>query len=91
MLWCIHCHDKPNSSEIRAATRDAHLNYLDGFAVAVAGPLLNPAGEMVGSLLMIEAPDRATAEAFAEGDPYAQAGLFETVSIAEFKKVFWPS
>ena len=43
---------------------------------------------MIGSVLIIEAADRAEAEAFAAGDPYAKAGLFESVTIKPFKKVF---
>jgi len=54
----------------------------------IAGPLLGDDGVTVqGSLLVIEAADRAAAEAFAAGDPYAKAGLFESVTIKAFKKV----
>jgi uncharacterized protein YciI len=35
----------------------------------------------------MEFPDRAAAEAFAAGDPYRKAGLFESVIIRRWKKV----
>jgi hypothetical protein len=51
--------------------------------------MLSDDGEaMLGSVLVIEAADRAAAEGFAAGDPYAKAGLFESVTIKAFKKVF---
>ena len=43
---------------------------------------------MVGSLLVMEFADRAAAEDFAKNDPYAKAGLFESVAITPFRKVF---
>jgi uncharacterized protein YciI len=90
MIWSIHCEDKPDSLALRQETRPSHVEYLGGFDVAVGGPLINEAGDMCGSCILLEAPDRAAAEAFAANDPYAKAGLFERVSIHEFKTVFWP-
>ena len=41
----------------------------------------------MGSLLIIDFPDRVAAESCAAGDPYAKAGLFESVEIRPWKKV----
>jgi uncharacterized protein YciI len=41
-----------------------------------------------GSLLIIDVADRAEAEGFAISDPYAKAGLFESVQIRGYKEVF---
>ncbi len=90
MLWCIHCEDKPDSLELRLATRPSHVDYLGKFDIKVGGPLADDNGDMCGSCIFLEAPDRAAAEEFAKNDPYAQAGLFAKVSIQEFKTVFWP-
>jgi len=35
----------------------------------------------------VEAADRAAAEAFAQADPYARAGLFERVDILAWRQV----
>jgi uncharacterized protein YciI len=50
--------------------------------------VLDPAGNPCGSMLVVEAADRAEAEAFAAADPYAKAGLFESVVIRPFRAVF---
>ena len=42
---------------------------------------------MIGSLLIMDFADKAEAESFAAGDPYNQAGLFETVTVVPWKKV----
>ncbi len=91
MLYVIHCIDKPGKAELRAAHRTAHLGYLTtyGEKVFAAGPTLGEDGEtMTGSLLIMDFADRAEAEAFAAGDPYAMAELFESVTIQPWKKVF---
>jgi uncharacterized protein len=85
------CKDKPDSLKIRLDTRTAHLDYLQGFgkAVVAAGPLLADDGQtMTGSVLILELADRAAAEAFAKNDPYAKAGLFASVTITPWRKVF---
>jgi len=91
MLFAVICIDKPDRSDLRAATRPAHLDYLEKFRarIAISGPLLHDDGATPkGSLLILDFADAGEAQAFAEGDPYAKAGLFETVTVAPFKKVF---
>ena len=71
------------------ANRPAHLEYLKGFMsqIKLAGPLLADDGEtMIGSLFVIEAANKAEAEAFSAGDPYRKNGVFESVSIRPFRK-----
>lgn len=90
MLYMILCQDKQGASEIRAANRGAHLAYLEGFGdkVFCAGPTLTEDGAgMTGSLLVIDFEDRAAAERFCEGDPYAKAGLFDSVAIRPWRRV----
>ena len=91
MLFAILCTDKPDHQQVRADNRPAHLAYLEAHAsqILLGGPLPNDDGSaMTGSLLVLDFADRAAAEAFAEGDPYNQAGLFESVAIKPFRKVF---
>ncbi len=90
MLFAITNLDRPGSADLRAATRDVHLGYLDGVLaqLAFAGPLLDADGKPVGSLLIVEAADHAAAEAFAAADPYAKAGLFESVTIRPYRLVY---
>lgn len=88
--FAIHCIDKPNSLELRKATRPEHLAHLESLAdkVLVAGPLLGMDGDPMGSLLIIDFPDRKAAIQFAADDPYAQVGLFASVAVTAWRKVF---
>jgi len=86
-LFSIYCVDKPNSLDLRMATREAHLAYASGFRdqIRLGGPMLGEDGGMAGSLLILELEDLAAAQAFCAADPYALAGLFERVEIRAFK------
>jgi uncharacterized protein len=81
-LFVIVCKDKPGALEARLATRPTHLDYLNASGlVKAAGPLLSDEGNPVGSLLIIEAEDKATVQALADNDPYTAAGVFESVEV----------
>lgn len=91
MLFAFYCLDKEGHANVRADNRDAHVAYLteNREKIVTAGPLLNDAGTgMVGSLLVLDLPDRDAADAFAASDPYAKAGLFRSVEVRPWKKVF---
>ncbi len=90
MQFAIVCLDKPDHGHLRAENRPAHIDYLNDNLehMLLAGPFLSEDGERpVGSLLILEFDDQGQARAFAEGDPYARAGLFESVTIRPFRKV----
>lgn len=88
MLIALIAHDKPGALQIRKDNRQAHLDYIQATGVvSQAGPLLNTAGDMIGSLVILDVPDMAAARAWADNDPYAKAGLFEDVSLTAWKKV----
>jgi uncharacterized protein len=90
MLFVVYCVDRPGREQVRLENRSAHLAFLETYKanVAAAGPLQSDDGNsMTGSLLIMDFPDRAAVEAFAAGDPYAKAGLFESVVIRRWKKV----
>lgn len=88
--FAIHCIDKPGAADLRAANRPDHLNYLNalGERVLAGGPLLGIDGNPMGSLLIIDFSDRRAAIAFAAADPYALAGLFASVAVTAWRKVF---
>lgn len=87
--FAIHCIDKPDSADLRAATRADHLRHIASVtdSVLVAGPLLGLDGVPIGSLLIIDFADRKAAIQFAADDPYALAGLFASVAVTAWKKV----
>jgi uncharacterized protein YciI len=83
-LFAVQGFDRPGAGALRQATRADHLAYLETLpagAVRVGGPMLGEDGAPVGSLLIYEAPDRATLDAWVAADPYATAGLFERVLV----------
>jgi len=88
MRFALIAHDKDNTLNIRLENRVAHLAYVaESGVVEMAGPFLDVEGNMCGSLLILSLDSIAAAHAWAEKDPYAKAGLFETVTIQEWKKV----
>lgn len=88
MLIALIARDKPGALQTRLDNRAAHLAYIEATGVvAQAGPLLDEAGAMCGSLVVLEVADLAAARAWAEGDPYAKAGLFASVELIGWKKV----
>jgi len=86
-LFVLHCVDKPNALDVRMGAREAHLAYVGGKRdiLRLGGPLLDEGGNMAGSLMIVDVPDKAAAEAFSADDPYTRAGLWSRVEIAAFR------
>jgi uncharacterized protein len=88
MRVALICIDKPGALQIRADTRAAHLAHIAATGVVeLAGPFLNPEGQMTGSLIILNVESLADAQNWAMLDPYSVAGLFQSVTITEWKKV----
>ena len=88
MLITLIARDKSGSINVRKDNRADHLSYIDATGVvSQAGPLLDEAGEMAGSLVILDVVDMAAAQRWADNDPYAKAGLFAKVELIEWKKV----
>ncbi|MDH5218944.1 MAG: YciI family protein [Gammaproteobacteria bacterium] len=98
MYYVIQGTDKPNSLEIRLAMRPAHLERLEALQnegrLLLAGPHPNidsedpgPAG-FSGSLIVAEFDSLASAESWANDDPYLVNGVYTGVVVKPFKKVF---
>lgn len=88
MHWLIKCRAKPAIDELRAATLPAHTKFLDGYAKETwySGPLFTDDNKnAIGSLRLIEFPDRAAANAYINADPYTKAGIFQAITIERWK------
>ena len=97
MYYAISGRDVANSLEKRLSVRADHLariqELVDAGRVLVAGP--HPAIDnedpgaagFTGSLIIAEFESMEAAEAWAAGDPYTEAGVFESVEIKPFKVV----
>ena len=86
MLYALICTDKEKSVDLRMSVRPDHVAFLQGLgdSLKAGGPFLNDEGTPSGSLVVIEAGSRQEAEAIAAEDPYAKAGLFESVEIRQW-------
>lgn len=87
MLIALIARDKDGALQTRLDNRAAHLAYIEETGVvAQAGPLLD-GDAMIGSLVILDVEDLAAAQAWADNDPYAKAGLFTSVELIPWKKV----
>lgn len=98
MLYAIIAQDVENSLQDRLAARPKHLERLtalqDQGRLILAGP--HPAvdsedpGEsgFTGSLVVAEFNSLEDAKAWADADPYVEAGVYGKVTVKPFKKVF---
>ncbi|PZN74108.1 MAG: hypothetical protein DM484_21785 [Candidatus Methylumidiphilus alinenensis] len=98
MLYAIISVDNPDSLELRQQTRPAHLQRLQVLQnegrMVLAGP--HPAVDsndpglagFTGSLIVAEFADLDTALEWAASDPYQQAGVYASVTVKPFKKVY---
>jgi uncharacterized protein YciI len=90
MHFVVICLDKPNSLDLRLANRAAHLEYLRHHTktIRTCGPLLDDDGEtMIGSMLILDVPNRAAADAVLAEDPYRKANLFAKVEVRPWRWV----
>ncbi|WP_171175124.1 YciI family protein [Ruegeria sp. HKCCD8929] len=87
MLIALIARDKDGALQTRLDNRAAHLAYIDETGVvSQAGPLLD-GDQMIGSLVILDVEDPAAARDWADNDPYAKAGLFQSVELIPWKKV----
>ncbi len=87
MLFALIAFDQPGHVAKRLELRPDHLKFLEslGDSLKLAGPYLNEKEEGIGTILLLEAPSLADARAAFARDPYAQAGLFDTLSIKPWR------
>jgi len=97
MLYAIISEDVADSLSRRLAARPAHLERLNELQqhgrLILAGPHPaidsedpGPAG-FSGSLIVAEFTDLLQAQAWADADPYIEAGVYAKVAVKPFKKV----
>lgn len=98
MLYSIVGQDVPDSLAKRLSSRPAHVARLkalqDEGRLLLAGPYPAIDGNdpgaagFTGSLIVAEFDALSSAQAWADNDPYLAAGVYESVSVKPFKKVF---
>lgn len=86
MFFVVFATDKPGMLEVRQQVRARHRVYLRDHnhpvVVRVGGPTFESDAErMNGTMLVIEAENIEQVEEYLNGDPYAEAELFQSVEI----------
>jgi uncharacterized protein len=96
MLYAIFAEDAPNTLEKRLEFRPKHLERLNELLeqgrLILAGPF--PAIDSIdpgvagfsGSLIVAEFSDLASAQAWANADPFVNAGVYQNVTVKPFRK-----
>lgn len=97
MWYAIISQDVENSLDKRLSVRPAHLERLTALQaegrLLIAGP--HPAIDsedpgadgFTGSLVVAEFDSLVAAQAWADEDPYIEAGVYQSVVVKPFKKV----
>ena len=92
MLFVIHGFDKEAGGRLRLDHYEAHKAFLSDLApykvtMVMSGPLTTDDGAtMIGSFMLLDAPDRQTVEAFHHADPFYKAGVWDRITITAFLK-----
>lgn len=97
MWYAVISQDVDNSLELRGKSREAHVARLKALVnegrLLIAGP--HPAIDaedpgaagFSGSLVVVDFPSLEDAQAWADVDPYVEAGVYAKVIVKPFKKV----
>ena len=92
MPYVILTHDKPDSLDLRLATRASHLEYLRPFKdqILAGGAFLTEDGSLAGGAMIVFNTEKLSeAEELIKNDPYTKVGLFSHVEVKRWKKVFF--
>ena len=83
MQFLVRAYDGPDMLGRRLAVRPRHLEGMDGMRehVVCAGGLVDEGGRMVGSMLVLDLPDRAALDAYLEREPYLVEGVWERCEV----------
>lgn len=88
MLFVAICRDRAGATDVRAENRPDHLAWLEANAekVKLGGPFTAEDGQTaIGSMLIVEADTLEGARSFLANDPYAGAGLFDSVEVIPWR------
>jgi uncharacterized protein len=75
--------------ERRKRVRPTHLEAIaplvENGHVLVGGAILNDDGDMIGSMLLVEFPDRSGVDAWLERDPYVTGDVWRDIDVRPFR------
>ena len=83
MQFLVKAYDGEGKLNKRMEVRPRHLEGMKalGKQVIVAGGLLDNAGRMKGSALVMEFPDRIALDAYLTSEPYVVEGVWQKIEV----------
>lgn len=92
MLYVVHAYDHtdPEALDRRMAVRPAHFDGAGRLKEAghfvLGGALLNPDGQMIGSMMLLDFTDEAQLQEWLSWEPYVQKGIWDRIDIKPFRQ-----
>ncbi|QOL79427.1 YciI family protein [Pseudooceanicola spongiae] len=90
LMQCLH---HPDQDAARDALRPAHRVWVSSggeglVSVLIGSALTDATGSSIGNFGILEAESEANARRFAEGDPFAQAGIVASITLSPLPDSF---
>ena len=92
MTYVVYAYDHtdPEALSRRMAARPDHLAGAQQLREAgqyiLGGAMLNPDGQMIGSMMLLDFETEADLEAWQAREPYIQGGVWEKIDIKPFRQ-----
>lgn len=92
MQYVIHAYDYtgPDALDRRMAVRPAHFDFVRQLKAngqfVLGGALLNPEGNMIGSMLLLSMETEAQLQHYLQTDPYIVQGVWEKIDVKPFRQ-----
>jgi uncharacterized protein YciI len=93
MQFSLIARDNPGALEKRLAARAEHMEGVkrgktEGWIID-GGALLDEDGQMCGSSMLLEFPDRASLDTYVASEVYQRSGVWGDVTILPMRRVDW--
>ncbi|MBD2755473.1 YciI family protein [Spirosoma validum] len=92
MRYVIHAYDHTDADALdrRMRVRSAHLDYVRQLKsigqFILGGALLDPDGNMIGSMLLLDLETEEQLAAYLQADPYIVQGVWDRVDVKPFRQ-----
>nr|WP_293842164.1 YciI family protein [uncultured Arsenicibacter sp.] len=92
MLYVIHAYDFTDAEALnrRMAVRPDHLEGVKqlkaGNNYVLGGALLNPDGQMFGSMMVVDFDTEEAMQAWLQNDPYVTGQVWEKIDVKPFRQ-----
>ena len=75
----------------RLAARSAHLDSIrsmvDRGELVAGGPIMDDAGKVIGSVALVDLPNRAEVDAWLAREPYVTSGVWQEINVRPMRIV----